>query len=283
MGPFALVVGAVATTAAGAVMGAVNAKKMAKKRTKAYETAAALMKDATEKYSGHNADTKMRAEGEKQGNIMNNLTQNRGALESDLAMQNALGAAERAQAQDSTMEGINLGRENAAKDLSARYNAAASQANMYLQNAEVESRVAQQNWQNMVGGVTAATNAAKNLGVSDWIGDKVNGTSDERMKEPPSEDKSDLPEAKAEDALRQIESVEYEYKDPNYPGCDDEQHVGFTAQSLEKGVFKDAVKKDGNGIRHIDQWKLQESIMSGISALQKELDQLEGQSKKNSK
>lgn len=280
MGPFALVIGAVATTAAGAIMGAANAKKIAKKRTKAYETAAALMKDATEKYSGHNADTKMRAEGEKQGNIMNNLTQNRGALESNLAIQNALQAADRAQAQDSTMEGINLGRENAAKDLSARYNAAASQANMYLQNAEVESRVAQQNWQNMVGGVAAATNAAKDLGVSDWLGDKVKGTSDERMKESPDKE-SDLPEAKAEDALRQIESVEYEYKDPNYPGCDDEQHVGFTAQSLEKGAFKDAVKKDGNGIRHIDQWKLQESIMSGISALQKELDELESNQSKN--
>lgn len=278
---FGLVIGAVASTAAGAIMGAANAKKMAKKRTKAYETAAALMKDATEKYSGHNADTKMRAEGEKQGDIMNNLTQNRGALESDLSMQNALLAADRAQAQDSTMDGINLGRENAAKDLSARYNAAASQANMYLQNAEIENAVEQQKYQNLMNGAVVAGKAAKDLGVGDWVKDKAGGTSDERMKESPKEEESNLPEAKAEDALRQIESVEYEYKDPNYPGCDDEQHVGFTAQSLEKGAFKDAVKKDGNGIRHIDQWKLQESIMSGISALQKELDELEGNQSKN--
>lgn len=278
---FGLIVAAVASTAAGAIMGAANANKLAKKRTKAYKMAAALMKDATEKYSGHNADMKMRAEGEQQGNIMNNLTQNRGALESNLAMQNALGAADRAQSQDSTVEGINLGRENAAKDLTARYNAAANQANMYLKNAEIENAVGQQQFQNLMGAIGSGTDAIKDLGALDWIKGKIGGsgegTSDERMKEPPSEDKEELPEASVEDALRQIDSVNYEYKDPTYPGCDDETHTGITAQSLEKGAFKDAVQEDANGIKKVDIWKLNESIMAGLGAMQKEIDELEGQ------
>lgn len=283
---FAPVIAAVGMAAAGSIMGANQAKKAAKKQKKAYQMASALMKDATEKYSGAEADRQMRNEGDKQATILNNLSQNRGALNSNMSINNALGAANRAAQQDATMEGINLGRANAAKDLSARYNAAANQANMYLNNAKIENAVEQQKYQNLMSGLSSGLQAANNLGITQAIGGQFgfgnqiqnnnNNTSDERMKEAPSdESKSDLPEAKVEDALRQIDSVNYEYKDPDYPGCDDETHTGFTAQSLEKGAFKDAVSEDQNGVKKVDLWKLQESIMSGLGALQKEIDELE--------
>ena len=293
---FPLVIGAIAVSAGSAIAGAKQAKKLAKKQTKAYQMAAAMMKDATEKYSGTAADQRMRQEGEMTANRLNNMAMNGGPLESNMSIQNAVGAADNLQ--DMTETGVNLGRENAAQDLSAKYNKAAAEANRYLQNAQIENAIDAQKYQNLMGAVSGGAQLLANMGITDPISAqlaRVNGDnqgqgqqqspgSDENLKESPKGKESDLPEAKAEDALRQIESVEYEYKDPNYPGCDDERHVGITAQSLEKGAFKDAVKKDLNGIRHIDQWKLQESIMSGISALQKELDELEGnQSKKNSK
>lgn len=282
---FPLVVGALAMSAGSAVLNARQAKKLAKKQTKAYQIAAAMMKDATEKYSGTAADQRMRQEGEMTANRLNNMAMNGGPLESNMSMLNAVNAA--GNLNDMTETGVNLGRENAAQDLSAKYNKAAAEANRYLSNAKIENAIDAQKYQNLMGGISDGAQMLADIGITDPLSKQLaringdgqsnqqGGTSDERMKESPKE--GDLPEAKAEDALRQIESVEYEYKDPNYPGCDNEQHVGFTAQSMEKGAFKDAVKKDGNGIRHIDQWKLQESIMSGISALQKELDELEGQ------
>lgn len=293
---FAPVIAAVGMAAAGSIMGANQAKKAAKKQKKAYQMASALMKDATEKYSGAEADRQMRNEGDKQATILNNLSQNRGALNSNMSINNALGAANRAAQLDTTMEGINLGRANAAKDLSARYNAAANQANMYLNNAKIQNAVEQQKYQNLMSGLSSGLQAANNLGITQAIGGQFglgqqipgqnnNNTSDERMKEAPSETNNkesklpgssdELPEAKVEDALRQIDSVNYEYKDPDYPGCDDETHTGFTAQSLEKGTFKDAVSEDQNGVKKVDLWKLQESIMSGLGALQKEIDELE--------
>lgn len=285
---FPLVVGALAISAGSAVLNARQAKKLAKKQTRAYQMAAAMMKDATEKYSGTAADQRMRQEGEMTANRLNNMAMNGGPLESNMSMLNAVNAA--GNLNDMTETGVNLGRENAAQDLSAKYNKAAAEANRYLSNAKIENAIDAQKYQNLMGGISGGAQMLADIGITDPISKQLaringdgqsnqqGGTSDERMKESPKE--GDLPEAKAEDALRQIESVEYEYKDPNYPGCDDEQHVGFTAQSMEKGAFKDAVKKDGNGIRHIDQWKLQESIMSGISALQKELDELEGKGRK---
>lgn len=282
---FPLLIGAIAVSAGSAIASAKQAKKLAKKQTKAYQMAAAMMKDATEKYSGTAADQRMRQEGEMTANRLNNMAMNGGPLESNMSIQNAVGAADNLQ--DMTETGVNLGRENAAQDLTAKYNTAAAEANRYLQNAQIENAIDAQKYQNLMGGVVGGAKLLNDIGVTQSMKDKLdavnNPGSDENLKESPKGKESDLPEAKAEDALRQIESVQYEYKDPNYPGCDDERHVGITAQSLEKGAFKDAVKKDLNGIRHIDQWKLQESIMSGISALQKELDQLEGQSKKNSK
>lgn len=297
---FAPVIAAVGMAAAGSIMGANQAKKAAKKQKKAYQMASALMKDATEKYSGAEADRQMRNEGDKQATILNNLSQNRGALNSNMSINNALGAANRAAQQDATLEGINLGRENAAKGLSAGYNAAANQANMYLNNAQIENAVEQQKYQNLMSGLSSGLQAANNLGITQAIGGQFglgqqipgqnnnNNTSDERMKEAPSEtnegendlprSSDELPQADVEDALRQIESVEYEYKDPDYPGSDDEEHVGFTAQSLEDTAFGDAVSEDENGVKKVDQWRLMESIMAGISCLQREIDELENES-----
>ena len=92
--------------------------------------------------------------------------------------------------------------------------------------------------------------------------------SDENVKE--YNNHNNLPKADAEDALRQIESIEYQYKDGLGP--QDGKHVGITAQSAEGTAFDDMVQEN-NGIKELDRNKLLESVMAGIAALQKELDE----------
>ena len=96
-------------------------------------------------------------------------------------------------------------------------------------------------------------------------------TSDENAKE--YNNHSGLPKADAEDALRQIESIEYKYKPET--GLDQDKHVGVTAQSLQGTAFNDDVKKDGKYLA-LDKQKLLESTLAGIAALQKEIDSLKG-------
>lgn len=104
-------------------------------------------------------------------------------------------------------------------------------------------------------------------------------TSDENAKESPVNNGSGLPEADIEDSLRQLSTVLYKYKDPTIPGCDDEEHCGTTAQSLEKtDLFKDCVVEGEDGYKRVDQWKLQEALTAGIAQLQREIDELEGES-----
>lgn len=98
--------------------------------------------------------------------------------------------------------------------------------------------------------------------------------SDERVKESITTESGDkLPIASVEDALRQIASIVYKYKPET--GLDDDKHVGISAQSIENTALDNGtVKTTDDGIKMLDKQKLQESIMAGIAALQKEIDGL---------
>ena len=99
-------------------------------------------------------------------------------------------------------------------------------------------------------------------------------TSDENCKEAITTESGDkLPIASVEDALRQIASIVYKYKPET--GLDNDKHVGISAQSIENSALDNGtVKTTDDGIKMLDKQKLQESIMAGIAALQKEIDGL---------
>ena len=127
---------------------------------------------------------------------------------------------------------------------------------------------------------TAAQQAAMNTagGLADLYKNLKgpSATSDENQKESPKNNDSGLPESDIEDSMRQLETVQYQYKDPNVPGCDDEVHKsGFTAQSAEKTpLYGKAVKNCSDGVKRIDQWKLLESVTAATAQLQREIDEL---------
>lgn len=268
-----MAVAAIGAGIANGVFNAQQAKKQAKKKQKVLEQAAFMMKDATEKYSGTEADRQMRNAGEQEAVRLHNLNANNTPLQGNLSIQNALNAANNVAQNDTTQGGVNLGRANKGAEMAGKYNAVANQANLMLQAADIQNKVDAQNYQNLMGGISGVASAAGKLGVGDFISSKLGGgqaaTSDEREKEA-------IPDADAEDALRQIESIEYQYKDPTKEGCDDETHVGITAQSLEGTAFGDAVKENKEGYKMVDKWRLLESVTAGIAALQKEIDELEG-------
>lgn len=94
--------------------------------------------------------------------------------------------------------------------------------------------------------------------------------SDENMKN--IKDETDHISKLAED----IGTYLYTYKDPNYPGADDKEHVGPVAQELEANpITKDAVEEDANGIKHVNGERLALSEMAIISDLARRLADLE--------
>lgn len=264
-----MVVGAIASGIASGVFASQQAKKQAKQRKKAYQQAAVMMKDATEKYSGTEADRQMRNAGEQEALRLHNLNANNNPLQSNLSIQNALNSVNDVSQNDTTQGGVNLGRANKGAEMAGKYNAVANQANLMLDAANIQNKIDAQSYQNLMGGLSGAASAFNKLGGTDAVKSAISSMSDERAKEK-------IPDADAEDALRQIESIEYEYKDPEKEGCDDETHVGITAQSLEGTAFGDAVKENEEGYKMVDKWRLLESVTAGIAALQKEIDELEG-------
>ena len=78
--------------------------------------------------------------------------------------------------------------------------------------------------------------------------------------------------AYGQDAFRQIESIEYKYKDGMGP--QDGKHVGTTAQSWEGTVFDDAVKENPEGIKELDKNKMLEAGLAGVASLRKDVDDM---------
>ena len=230
----------------------------------AYKKYAKDIKDAAELYSGTAANNAM-TEAAKQEGIKQQA--NNVAMSQDQGQNNTMAEALAGQnavsANDGFGSGFAQGAINKKTDLDAKYNAATTEAQAALNQANIDTNVKQQM-------ANTAWNAAG--GMADlYKNTKSDATSDERMKD-------DLPSSDIEDSLRQIDEIQYKYKDPEYPGCDDEIHKsGFTAQSIEdEPLFKDVVSENEDGVKQIDKWKLLEAVTAGIGQLQKEIDELKG-------
>lgn len=263
-----LIAGAIIGSIASGVLNGAMSYASAKGNSKAYRNAANQIKEAAGKYSGANAYEAMRQAGNVEGNIVN-----RQALSAQLQNQprnNSATMANAANLQGDFNTGYNLGQQNKKTDLTSRYNYDTASAQAALNAANINYQAgtaAQQAAMNTAGGLADLYKNLKGPG---------DATSDENQKESPKNNDSGLPESDIEDSMRQLETVQYQYKDPNVPGCDAEVHKsGFTAQSAEKTpLYGKAVKNCSDGVKRIDQWKLLESVTAATAQLQREIDEL---------
>ena len=266
-----------------------------KKLANAYKQYAEDIREAADKYSGHNADVAMTEAGEQQGRMSAQRALDRkmnAAQGSNLSVQNALNNDSTNAALNGMQEGQTLGRNLKGQQLNSAYDAATKDAQLELNKAKKDYQLGQAttslvnntisnvgslagNFQGMKLGAGGA-GEAYGTEAANAVGD-ANLTSDENAKE--YKNHSGLPEAGVEDALRKINSVEYEYK-PEM-GLDNEDHVGVVAQSLEGTAFDKAVNKGGEYLT-LDKQMLLEATLAGCAALQKEIDALKPKSKPKS-
>lgn len=251
-----MVIGALA----GGIANGLMSSSLTKQNAKAYKQAAKDIREAGQRYSGQSAYDSMQNAGNMEGNIVNRMqgaNQLRG--NANTAMANA------SDIQNNFNSGYNLGSSNEATTNNALYNAETAKAQQAMNQANINYKAG-----------TAVQQAA--LNTAGGLADLYKTTSDERCKE--YNNKEGLPKASAEDALRQIESISFKYKPET--GLDQDEHVGVTAQSLEGTAFDDVVSENKDGIKQLDKQKLQESVMAGIAALQKEVDDLSASKKTTS-
>ena len=248
-----MVIGALA----GGIANGLMSSSLTKQNAKAYKQAAKDIREAGQKYSGQSAYDSMQNAGNMEGNIVNRMqgaNQLRGNANTAMANASDIG--------NNFNSGYNLGSSNEATTNNALYNAETAKAQQALNQANINYQAG-----------SAVQQAA--LNTAGGLADLYKTTSDERTKTGTAKEynnKEGLPKASAEDALRQIESISFEYKDGL--GLDKDKHVGVTAQSLEGTAFDDVVSENKDGIKQLDKQKLQESVMAGIAALQKEVDDL---------
>lgn len=267
-----------------------------KKLANAYKDAAKQVRGAAQKYSGKEADTAMSQEGAIQGQQMQKLAQSQGATgTTGLSTVDATAATNNNSGLSAYMQGQNLGRSNKATELNSKYNAATVDAQNQLNKAKTDFNVGQAT-SNMVfntlgglgqaGGNIGMNGATQALGKG--AGNMTQGfstgmnnlssmfPSDENCKESITNDSGDkIPTADVEDALRQIQSIEYQYKPET--GLDQDKHVGISAQSIEGTALDNGmVKSEPGKFKTLDKQKLLESVMAGIAAMQKEIDDLRG-------
>lgn len=248
-----MVIGALA----GGIANGLMSSSLTKQNAKAYKQAAKDIREAGQRYSGQSAYDSMQNAGNMEGNIVNRMqgaNQLRG--NANTAMANA------SDIQNNFNSGYNLGSSNEATTNNALYNAETAKAQQAMNQANINYKAG-----------SAVQQAA--LNTAGGLADLYKTTSDERCKE--YNNKEGLPKASAEDALRQIESISFKYKPET--GLDQDEHVGVTAQSLEGTAFDDVVSENKDGIKQLDKQKLQESVMAGIAALQKEVDELSASKK----
>lgn len=258
-------VAAIVLGIADAVGQGLVAKHQSDKLANAYKEAANQVRAAAQKYSGQAADSAMTQEGARQGQQIQKLAQSQGqAGTSGLSNVDAMAGMNNVQNSGLSgyMQGQNLGRSNKAQELNSKYNAATVAAQNMLSKAKTDYKVGNQ-----------ASNMIFNTigGLSQGL---TNIFSDENCKESITNSSGDkIPIADAADALRQIESIEYQYK-PEM-GLDNDKHVGISAQSLEGTALDNGtVKSEPGKFKTLDKQKLLESTLAGIAALQKEIDSL---------
>lgn len=270
-----------------------------KKLANAYKDAAKQVRGAAQKYSGKEADTAMTQEGERQGQQMQKLAQSQGVTgTTGLSTADATASTNNNSGLSAYMQGQNLGRGNKATELNSKYNAATVDAKNMLNKAKTDFNVGQATSNfvfNTLGGLgktgrdigmNGATQAlgkgAGNLssgfstGMSNMANIASSMFSDENCKESITNESGDkIPKADVEDALRQIESIEYQYKPET--GLDQDKHVGISAQSIEGTALDNGmVNSEPGKFKTLDKQKLLESVMAGIAAMQKEIDDLRG-------
>lgn len=218
-------------------------------------------------YSGENANNRITNAAQEQANITSNR-------EMDAAKQQTAGSG-------NAMANANKAEQNVAnagaQGYASGYSEGAQNENTLMQGeyagkkAEADAKL-EQAQTDYKAGMAAASGAQK-------FGQAASAAfSDERGKESPYENHdTDLPHADLTDAVAQLNSVKYKYKDPSVPGCDDEYHVGTTAQSLKKcPEFKDCVIKGEDGYLRVDETKLMERIPQVIEDLQNRINKLRG-------
>lgn len=252
-----------------------------KKLANAYKDAAKQVRSAAQKYSGKEADTAMSQEGAIQGQQMQKLAQSQGAAgTTGLSTADATAATNNNSGLSAYMQGQNLGRGNKATELNSKYNAATVDAQNMLNKAKTDFNVGQATSNMVFNTLGGLGQAGGNIGMNGATQALGNGAasmfSDENCKESITNDSGDkIPTADVEDALRQIQSIEYQYKPET--GLDGDKHVGITAQSVEGTALDNGmVKSEPGKFKTLDKQKLLESVMAGIAAMQKEIDDLRG-------
>lgn len=266
-----------------------------KKLANAYKDAAKQVRGAAQKYSGKEADTAMSQEGAIQGQQMQKLAQSQGATgTTGLSTADATAATNNNSGLSAYMQGQNLGRGNKATELNSKYNAATVDAQNMLNKAKTDFNVGQATSNmvfNTIGGLGKAGGDIGMNGATQALADKAGNMtqgfstgmnnmasmfSDENCKESITNESGDkIPTADVEDALRQIQSIEYQYKPET--GLDQDKHVGISAQSIEGTALDNGmVNSEPGKFKTLDKQKLLESVMAGIAAMQKEIDDLRG-------
>jgi len=252
-----------------------------KKLANAYKNAAKQVRGAAQKYSGKEADTAMSQEGAIQGQQMQKLAQSQGATgTTGLSTADATAATNNNSGLSAYMQGQNLGRSNKATELNSKYNAATVDAQNLLNKAKTDFNVGQATSNMVFNTLGGLGQAGGNIGMNGATQALGNGAasmfSDENCKESITNDSGDkIPTADVEDALRQIQSIEYQYKPET--GLDQDKHVGISAQSIEGTALDNGmVNSEPGKFKTLDKQKLLESVMAGIAAMQKEIDDLRG-------
>lgn len=278
------------------------------KLANAYKNNAKKIREAAEKYSGHNADVSMTNAGNIQGQRSAKIALDSNAnnvQSSDNAIANAMNSMNNNSiAQSAMAQGQSMGRQMQGAQNAANYNAATMDAQNALNIAQKDYDVANQMVQ---GGLNSGAQLVK-AGKEAGLGTTVSGSedyatdssmerysrgkvihSDERSKE--GYEKSDdfdksglnndsgLPNASLDDAMSKLETITYKYK-PEM-GLDDEEHVGLVAQScLKSPLFEDCVVKQDNGYLALDKAKLMSKIPMLISNIEERMNVLRLQSNK---
>lgn len=282
-------------TAAGAAAGAYQTKKQVLMKQNAALRALVNQQAITNQFTGDAANRRQTSKGLTEAhNVaeMNNVPQN------DTTKGNYLNQFAEVNPSYGYNQGYNQGFANqSAIDEANRSNMEAL-SNAQLKQAGIDYDVQAARNQATMNGIGNAVKTANTIGNPFKSNKQQNGnimanksamsmqdprfanqelaTSDENAKESPINNESGLPKADAMDAVAQIESVEYKYKDPSIPGCDDERHVGTTAQSLEKeDLFADCVSEGEDGYLRVDRNKLLSKLPLVMDSIEEHLSRLE--------
>ena len=271
--------GALIGALAGGISNGLITNYQTKKLANAYKEAANDIRAAGQKYSGQAANAAMTQEGARQAQQMQKLAQSQGvAGTTGLSTVDSTNMTQNQPGLSAYMQGQNLGRGSKATELNSKYNAATTKAQNMLSKANTDFKAGQAATQLGMNALSGIANAGNNIGGAAGMNALTQSagnlfTSDENCKESITNSHGDkIPTADVEDALRQIQAIEYQYKPET--GLDQDKHVGISAQSIEGTPLDNGVVHNDGPYKTLDKQKLLESVMAGIAAMQKEIDNI---------